>query len=438
MKKINFKTGALTALIGLSLLAAGGTARSEASDPHNSYLGDNFTSTAPEPPAATTIWSSEMDVQADQSAAGRGSAVAGEGRIYLIQQGQLLALNAQTGKRVWKYGAKLIAPLLYKDGVIYASSQAGTLYAVNAATGKNKWSSSGPSKTPYQLLIDQDQLFAVNGDIQAYNLKDGKLRWKEDYTETLYLPVQVQGDLVLAEDTISGAYMYDVLHAFDRKTGKQLWDASNHALPIAAGSGTLLSQQTSSLVNMLPLTTLDTLDAKTGKVLKSVEYNPGNVNPDEVLNSGGKAWVSGKQLYINDGNTVYCYPADADPAKTTKITYSAAGGGKSLMYAAGPYDGRVLFSDGETVYGVKTTNRYGVSYYGGIAIARFDLLGHGMYIARTDGQLVAVNLLTGALVLQLKTSGRVFGPTLLENGMIIVQSKGKVTAFKEPAVLKMG
>ncbi|MNR46542.1 hypothetical protein D3C85_1655240 [compost metagenome] len=60
-----------------------------------------------------------------------------------------------------------------------------------------------------------------------------------------------------------------------------------------------------------------------------------------------------------------------------------------------------------------------------------------MYIAKADGQLVAVNLLTGAQVLQLKTSGKAFGPTLLENGMILVQSKGKITAIKEPAALKM-
>lgn len=437
MWRINIKNGAFAAVVGLSLLAAAGTAQSAASEPRTSYVANNFGSDAPAAPAAKIIWSSTMDLQADESAMSRGSAVAGGGKVYIIQQGQLLALNAQTGKRVWKYGAKLTPPLLYQDGLIYASSQAGTIYAINAATGKNNWSSSVPSKAPYQLLIDQNQLFAVNGDIQVYNLKDGKLQWRDNYSEKLYLPVQVQGDLVFAEDSVSGAYSYELLHAFDRKTGKQLWEADNHALPIDVGSGTLRSQRTANLIELVPLTTVDTLDAKTGKVLKSVEYNPGNINPDEALSSGGKAWISGNQLYINDGNTVYCYQADADPDKTAKITYSAAGGGSALMYAAGPYDGRVLFSDGESVYGVKTTNRYGVAYYGGASIARFDLLGHGMYLARTDGQLVAVNLLTGALVLQLKTSGRVFGPTLLENGMIIVQSKGKVTAFKEPAVLKM-
>lgn len=242
---------------------------------------------------------------------------------------------------------------------------------------------------------------------------------------------------MLAVDTVSGAYSYDLLHAFDRKTGKQLWEAGNYAMPVAAGNGTLVAQRTSNLLQMVALPTLDTLDAKTGKVLGTAEYNPQNINPDEALNSSRQAWISGNQLYISQGNAEYSYPAAADQAKAVKTTYSAAGGGKDLRYAAGPYDGRILFSDGETVYGVKTANRQGVSYYGGASIARFDLLGHGMYIAKADGQLVAVNLITGTQVLQLKTSGRAFGPTLLENGMILVQSKGKITAFKEPAVLKM-
>lgn len=38
-----------------------------------------------------------------------------------------------------------------------------------------------------------------------------------------------------------------------------------------------------------------------------------------------------------------------------------------------------------------------------------------MYVAQTDGKLVAIDL----------------------NGMIIVQSKGTLTAFKEPQALKM-
>lgn len=400
-----------------------------------SYVGNNFESYDYEIPLSKAVWSSDMDIQADDYAVTRGSAAAGGGKIFIIKKGQLIALNAQTGKTAWKYGAKLAQPLLYQDGIIYSSTQNGTIVAVNASTGKGKWSTPAAAKGAFQLLIDKDQLLAVNGDILAFNLKDGKLKWKDNYSERFYEHVLAAENLVLAVDSVSGAYTYNILHAFDRTTGKELWQASQHALPLAIGGGTLLAQRTATLMDMVPLTTLDTLDAKTGKVVKTTEYNPAGIDPEGALRSGGGAWIDGDNLYINEGIKMYGYPKDSDPATTKAAYYSAAGAGKTLMYAAGPYDGRVLFSDGTSVYGIKTANQSLVTYYGGGEIARFDLLGHGMYVARADGSVVAINLLTGKAVLRLQTTGRGYGPTLLENGMIIVQSKGKVYAFKEPSSL---
>lgn len=429
---------ALAAVTSLGLLFAATPVHSTELNPHTSYTGKNFSGFNADIPEVKPAWSAVMDLQSDETAMGKGSAAAGGGKVYVIQQGQLIAFNVQNGRTEWKYGAgaKLSAPLLYQDGVIYASSQAGTIHAVNAATGKGKWKSSTPSKAPSQLMVDQKGLLAVNGDIQAYSLKDGRLQWKDNYSEAIYLPVIAEGNLVLAEDVVSGAYSYDVLHAFDRTTGKQLWEARDHALPVAFGSGTLLAQRTSTLLEMIPLPTLDTLDVKTGKVLKTAEYNPRKIDPASTLGGSENAWVFGNQVYINAGATVYSYPADVDPAKAVKETYSVAANGPSMLFAAGPYDGRILFSNGESVYGIKTAGKGLVTYYGGGDIARFDLLGHGMYIARSDGRVIAIHLITGATVLQLQTSGRAYGPTLLENGMILVQSRGELTAFKEPASLK--
>ncbi|UQZ33594.1 hypothetical protein C2I18_08580 [Paenibacillus sp. PK3_47] len=437
MWSINVKNAAFTAVIGLSMLVAASSVQSAAYDPHTSYIGNNFSEPYTELPGVKAAWSADIDLQSDEYATGRGSIAAGGGKVYGIQKGQLVAFNVQNGKAAWRQGSKLTAPILYRDGVLFAGSQTGTLYAVEAANGKIKWKSAVPGKAVTQLVADQNQLLAFSGDIQAYSLKDGKFQWKDNYSEGLQQPIQVQGNLVLAGNTVSGAYSYELLHAFDRTTGKQVWDSGNHSLPVAAGSGTLISLRTANLMELVPLTTLDTLDAKTGKVLKSAEYNPLNINPVDALSSGGRAWISDNRVYINGGPTVYSYPANADPQTATKTAYSVAGTDKTFTYAAGPYDGRILFSNGESVYGIKTANQGLVTYYGGGKIARFDLLGHGMYIALTDGRIIAMNLLTGAALLQLKTTGPAYGPTLQESGMILVQSKGKVTAFQEPASLKV-
>lgn len=450
MKGLILKSYLRTAVISLGVLLIVNPVQAAAVDSHTSYIGSNFEDYYANLPAAKVEWSTSIDLPTVENVPtdylmGKGTVSVGAGKAYILQKGQLLAINVQTGKVAWKYGSKLKNPLLYQDGMVYVTSQAGTIYAVNAATGKNKWSSSANSKGVSQLIIDKDQLFTTgSGDIQSYNLKDGKLQWRDNFSQPLFEPIVIEGNLVLAQNSESGAYTYDILHAFDRSTGKELWKSWNHSLPIAAGDGTLISQQEATLVNLLPLTTLDHLDVKTGKVVKTIEYNPNNIDPanpateDGSMVSGGKAWTIGDRIFIEGPKGVFSYPANADPATVIRDNYSYASFGVNLSYAAGPYDGRILFSNEQSVYAVKMVNKTAVQY-GGISnpIARFDLLGHGMYVAQTDGKLVAIDLISAKPILQLKTQDRVFGPTLLESGMIIVQSKGKLTAFKEPQALKM-
>lgn len=417
-------------------------------DSHTSYVGSNYDYYA-DLPAVKVEWSTTMDVPILENVPSdyimdKGVVAVGGGKVFMLQKGQLLAINVQSGKVMWKYGSKLRTPLLYQDGVAYVTSEAGTIYAVNAATGKNKWSTSEKSKGVRKLVIDKDQLFANNGDIQAYNLKDGKLQWRDSLKESLFEPFMIEGNLVLVQNSESGAYMYNILHAFDRTTGKELWNSMAHSLPIAAGDGTLISQREATLADLLPLTTLDHLDVKTGKLVKTVEYNPNHQdlnNPvmgSGYMLSGGKAWTIGDRIYIIGEKGVFGYPMNVDPATIIRDNYSYVSIGLNLEYAAGPYDGRILFSKGQSIYGVKMADK-SVIEYSGISnpIARFDLLGHGMYVAQTDGKLIAIDLISTKPIMQFRTSERVFGPTLLESGMVIVQSKGKLTAFKEPQALKM-
>ncbi|MNO46628.1 outer membrane biogenesis protein BamB [compost metagenome] len=433
-----------TAVIGLGVLLMVNPVEAAAVDSHTSYIGSNLDDYYANLPTAKVEWSTTMDLPtlgdiSTDYMMGKGVIAVGAGKAFILQKGQLIAINVQTGKVMWKYGSKLKTPLLYQDGVTYVTSEAGTIYAVNAATGKNKWSSSANSKGSTQLVIDKEQLFSANGDIQAYNLKDGKLQWRDNFGDKLFEPFMVEGNLVLAQNSVSGAYTYDILHAFDRTTGKELWNTRDYYFPITEINGTLITQRKATLFDALPLPTLDSLDVKTGKVVKTVVYNPANIDPnDPEAVKGGSAWSDGNRIFITGEKGVYSYPVNVDPAAVTRDNYSYESIGAKLSYAAGPYDGRILFSNGQSIYGVKMANK-SVVQYAGITnpIARFDLLGHGMYVAQTDGKLIAIDLISAKPIVQLKTQGRVFGPTLLENGMIIVQSKGILTAFKEPQALKM-
>ncbi|MFI2783566.1 PQQ-binding-like beta-propeller repeat protein [Streptomyces sp. ALB3] len=70
------------------------------------------------------------------------------------------------------------------DGVLYASDSAHALWAVDPATGKQRWRNADllDVSVPLQFAKVGDTLYGAtefdkNGGVQAYDARDGKLRW---------------------------------------------------------------------------------------------------------------------------------------------------------------------------------------------------------------------------------------------------------------------
>lgn len=408
--------------------------------PHTTYIGSNSSSSV-KVPVAKPVWTLEIDKQTDKTGNDRDPvyATASEGKIFTLKKGQLVAVNVKTGKILWKVGSGLSGNITVEQNRVFAGSANGKLNAFNTS-GKHLWTSTVKFNGIKQLAINNERVIvSSNGDLTALNVKDGKLLWTDSYDSPIQGPVLLAGDTVLAEGYESGAYSYTVLYAIDGKSGKSIWHNDNQSLPIYIKDGKALAQRESNILEQLPLTTIDTLDLKTGKVLSTTTYNPERIDvSQQETDGGGKAWVADSNIYINMSDKVYAYPQNADPSKTTPQSYFPQGVGKGITYAAGPHAGRMLFTDGYALYGVKLADRMSV-YYPGIQdqlIARVELIGRGIYAALADGSVVAVNLTTTLPVLKLETGGRVFGRTISESGMIVVQTEGKLLAIKEPQSLK--
>jgi outer membrane protein assembly factor BamB len=272
-------------------------------------------------------------------------------------------------------------------------------------------------------------VYLNNGHLRAFDTKTGALLWTEDYRyEYMIWNIAFADDKVLVSTEFSGAYLYDTLLAFNESNGQLAWEARNESFPLEIDENQILVQHTSNLLNQLQKTTMDTIDLSSGKVVKTVEYK-----------EDGEAWIDSGRLYIFAAGVVYAYPLDADPAKVTRDSYRSDSAYQNY-WAGGPDAGRILFTDGVSITGSKLVNK-SVVYYGsagapGASIARFDTFGNGLYIAYSDGRLEAKDLITAKRTFVLQLPGRVFGPTQREDGMIIVQSQGRVSAVPEPAQLK--
>ncbi|MBM7569010.1 PQQ-binding-like beta-propeller repeat protein [Paenibacillus sacheonensis] len=422
-------------VIALTMLGGATTVLADSMGGHTSYIGNNLDNPV-HVPDAQAAWSQAMDKPAADYMMGEGTAVTDGERVFFLQNGKLAAVQASTGKKLWAYGGNLKAPLLADGGRVYAMSDDGRPVSVNAKTGSKLWASKTTVKDARKLYSDGGRLYVQSAGVTAFRISDGNYSWKQgDY----YGDLVFKGNYMLAASVVSGAYSYDVLHAVDCRTGKQAWELANESLPIDIRGGILLSERQGTIFNHVLLTTLDSIDLATGKIVKTRVYNPERVDVAKIDFYGpGQAWVQGDDVFIAYGNTVYRYSLLEDPATAKRDSYTAQQG-VDLRYAAGPYDGRVFYSNGDGVYGVKMVNKSPVFYNGGMSnpVARFDLIGHGMYVAQTDGRLIAMDLITAEPVVRLNTGARVFGPTLKIGAMIVVQAQGKLIAFKEPARLAL-
>lgn len=101
--------------------------------------------------------------------------------------GNLYALNASTGERLWSFSTGSVQPILdapaVAAGVVYIGSYDGILYAVNANTGQRLWSfvtGSNPVVGPPTVI---DGVVYVSGGmpetLYALNASTGKMLWSD-------------------------------------------------------------------------------------------------------------------------------------------------------------------------------------------------------------------------------------------------------------------
>ncbi len=96
------------------------------------------------------------------------------GRVYLgTDKGRLMAIDTETGKKVWEYegGTPLLgAPTVTKDRV-YIGGRDGTVHAIDLTTGKAQWTFAAQDKVYSSPAISNNMIFITSYDGSLYALK---------------------------------------------------------------------------------------------------------------------------------------------------------------------------------------------------------------------------------------------------------------------------
>lgn len=252
-------------------------------------------------------------------------AVAGQNLIIASTDGNLYALNLQSGATAWKrkIAAQAIGTPLVRNGRIYVGGGKGDMFCLDEA-GNIQWQFHTKASIHYEACADESGIYFGSRDFSFYKLSyDGAKLWEVKTGYYLWGTCSFHKDLVY-----TSAWDFN-LYALDRNTGAVRWKDS--AGIQIYGSPLVLNDQ----VYYATHSKIKRLDAATGKLLNVTN----TTYLDEVMAWNGFLWTNEGGLTKRDlrGNEIANVPFRTTPA--IKPVYSGKYfilGGVNILYGVSP------------------------------------------------------------------------------------------------------
>lgn len=190
-----------------------------------------------DPPAELTELKATRDVQRVWSAGLGGKAErlrlalkpsVVDGTVYAAgHNGEVIAMTAANGKRVWVVKTKLAlsAGPEVGNGIVVLGSSDGDIIALEATNGAQRWRKSIASEILAKPLIVNDLVVirTVDGHVEGLSATDGSTKWAVD-EQVPRLTLRGTAPPVLAGDRIIAGFDNGKVLAIDPRNGEVLWD----------------------------------------------------------------------------------------------------------------------------------------------------------------------------------------------------------------------
>lgn len=277
--------------------------------------------------------------------------------VYVQGIGGVIGLSARDGHESVSFPAFVSS---YIDGTLYYThGESDEFSAADPKTGKPLWSSGGGA-------------LGIIG------------------------PAFAEGSTVMQPFQDSSGKSVDVIYAFDKHSGRQLWWLEAESDPLGFGRGTVyLNTMVWPNPDSYEPLAIGTVNVTTGKILHEYVYapDPARNAASYDISANVPARVDGRYVYLQVGGTWYRYLADRPPADPFRMD--------GLEFKAWLGENRLLVTDATDAYlGRMWPNKLELSVLG-------DEL-HSPVVRRSDGAQYAV--IDGSLLRFDRTGGvRVVG-----------------------------
>ena len=302
--------------------------------------------------------------------------------------GEITAVNAQTGKKLWQINARvpLTSGIAAANNMLFVGSDQGMVLALQQSDGKVAWWAPMTSEvlaTP--CATNKTVIFkAENGEVSAFNINTGKRQWSYHQQEPSLILRGSGAPRIFSKYAIIG-FASGQLAAFNSYTGQPLWQQT-----IAEGHGRSAVQR-----------------------MVDIDVNPTIVN--------GTIYIASYQgniaaLNLKNGHVLWRHKLSSYSGLAVKQGHVYVSDDEGHIWAFDSKTGAVLWKQIALAYHGLTAPAIIKN-----AVVVADAYGYLHFVAQTDGHFVARSFI--------KNANFIAAPLTVGNNIYVYSTDGKLAKF---------
>jgi outer membrane protein assembly factor BamB len=185
------------------------------------------------------LWSTDLGAKANSASDFGGGVSASGDRVFADNGvGEVFALDAATGKQVWKVrpGGPLRGAPTVAFGQVYVISQDNQLFALNEVDGKLEWNDSGTLQTTAVFGVaapaaGQGTVIAgySSGELTAYRYENGRTLWgdalsRSSIATSVAALTDIDADPVIDRGLVFAIGQGGRMASYELTTGQRRWE----------------------------------------------------------------------------------------------------------------------------------------------------------------------------------------------------------------------